>query len=108
MAAPLAGGQRPTRPHQRRSAGQNRAVGRNRLVASKSVRDSQKSGGVSMHTPRLWDSCYRCEVPLNLVQRWPGHASMTTTAIYLQAMAREEHEIAKRMWANDAQLTASA
>jgi len=40
----------------------------------------------------------RSGVPLNLVQRWLGHASMTTTAIYLQAMGIEEREIAARMW----------
>lgn len=40
----------------------------------------------------------RCDVPLNLVQRWLGHARMETTAIYLQAMGREEREIAARMW----------
>jgi integrase/recombinase XerD len=41
----------------------------------------------------------RSGVPLNLVQRWLGHASMTTTAIYLQALGDEEREIAARMWA---------
>ena len=41
----------------------------------------------------------RSGVPLNLVQRWLGHASMTTTAIYLEAMGEEEREIAARMWA---------
>ncbi len=40
----------------------------------------------------------RCGVQLNLVQRWLGHASMTTTAIYLQAVGNEEREIAARMW----------
>ena len=40
----------------------------------------------------------RSGVPLNLVQRWLGHASMTTTAIYLQAIGSEEREIASRMW----------
>jgi integrase/recombinase XerD len=40
----------------------------------------------------------RSGVPLNLVQRWLGHASMTTTAIYLQAIGNEEREIAARMW----------
>lgn len=40
----------------------------------------------------------RCGVPVNLVQRWLGHASMNTTAIYLQAMGREERAIAARMW----------
>lgn len=40
----------------------------------------------------------RCGIPVNLVQRWLGHASMNTTAIYLQAMGREERAIAARMW----------
>lgn len=40
----------------------------------------------------------RSSVPLNLVQRWLGHASMTTTATYLQAIGNEEREIASRMW----------
>jgi integrase len=34
------------------------------------------------------------------LQRWLGHASMTTTAIYLEAMGDEEREIAARMWAD--------
>lgn len=40
----------------------------------------------------------RSGVPLNLVQRWMGHASMTTTAIYLDVIGDEEREIASRMW----------
>jgi integrase len=40
----------------------------------------------------------RSGVPLHLVQRWLGHASMTTTAIYLQVIGDEERAIAKRMW----------
>jgi uncharacterized protein (DUF736 family) len=40
----------------------------------------------------------RSGVPLNLVKRWLGHASMTTTEIYLDAMGDEEREIAARMW----------
>jgi integrase/recombinase XerD len=43
----------------------------------------------------------RSGIPLNLVQRWLGHASMTTTAIYLQALGDEEREIASRMWAGN-------
>jgi integrase/recombinase XerD len=37
-------------------------------------------------------------IPLNLVQRWLGHADMKTTAIYASAMGPEEREIAARMW----------
>jgi integrase/recombinase XerD len=40
----------------------------------------------------------RSGIPLNLVQRWLGHARMETTAIYLQAMGAEERELATRMW----------
>lgn len=38
-------------------------------------------------------------VPLNLVQKWLGHAQLTTTAIYADAVGAEEKDIAKRMWA---------
>ncbi|WP_370198863.1 tyrosine-type recombinase/integrase [Roseibium sp.] len=37
-------------------------------------------------------------VPLNLVQRWLGHAAMSTTAIYADAVGPEERAIAQRMW----------
>lgn len=37
-------------------------------------------------------------VPLNLVQRWLGHADMSTTAIYASAFGPEERSIASRMW----------
>jgi integrase len=40
----------------------------------------------------------RSKVPLNLLQRWLGHVSMKTTAIYADAVGREEYEIAARMW----------
>ena len=38
------------------------------------------------------------KVPLNLVQRWLGHADMRTTAVYASAMGPEERMIAQRMW----------
>ena len=37
-------------------------------------------------------------VPLNMMQKWLGHAKIETTAIYANAMGREERIIAKRMW----------
>jgi len=37
-------------------------------------------------------------VPLNLVQRWLGHADMKTTAIYTSATGPEERAIAARTW----------
>lgn len=40
----------------------------------------------------------QCGVPLNLVQKWLGHAQLSTTAIYADAVGPEEYAIAKRMW----------
>ncbi|MGK2908438.1 MAG: tyrosine-type recombinase/integrase [Sphingobium sp.] len=38
--------------------------------------------------------------PLNLVQRWLGHADMKTTAIYANVMGPEERAIAAKMWSD--------
>jgi site-specific recombinase XerD len=38
-------------------------------------------------------------IPLNLVQKWLGHAQLTTTAIYADAVGAKEKDIAQRMWA---------
>jgi len=38
-------------------------------------------------------------VPLNIVQRWMGHARLETTAIYAGAIGDEERNLAKRSWA---------
>jgi integrase/recombinase XerD len=37
-------------------------------------------------------------VPLNLAQRWLGHARISTTAIYANASGPEESELAARFW----------
>lgn len=42
-------------------------------------------------------------VPLNLVQRWLGHADIKTTAIYTSAMGPEERELASRLWSGRAE-----
>jgi len=41
-------------------------------------------------------------IPLNLVQRWLGHAQLTTTAIYAEAVGEEERAIAARSGSADA------
>jgi len=46
-------------------------------------------------------SAVQSGIPLNLVQRWLGHAQLSTTAIYADAVGPEEHAIAARMWANN-------
>jgi len=37
-------------------------------------------------------------VPLNIIQRWLGHADIQTTAIYTDVMGDEERVLADRMW----------
>ncbi|MDJ0820292.1 MAG: tyrosine-type recombinase/integrase [Paracoccaceae bacterium] len=37
-------------------------------------------------------------IPLNMVQKWMGHAQLSTTAIYADAVGKEEQDIASRMW----------
>jgi len=37
-------------------------------------------------------------VPLNMTQKWMGHARIETTAIYADAVGPEEQQIARRMW----------
>jgi integrase len=37
-------------------------------------------------------------IPLNMVQKWLGHAQLSTTAIYADAVGAEEKAIASRMW----------
>ncbi len=40
----------------------------------------------------------RSGVQLNMLSKWMGHASLSTTAIYANASGSEELEIADRMW----------
>jgi integrase/recombinase XerD len=37
-------------------------------------------------------------VPLNMAQKWLGHAQLATTAIYADAIGLEEKRLAERMW----------
>lgn len=37
-------------------------------------------------------------IPLNMLQKWLGHAQLSTTAIYANAVGEEEKNIASRMW----------
>jgi site-specific recombinase XerD len=38
-------------------------------------------------------------VPINLIQRWMGHARMATTAIYASVSGPEEISFAEKFWA---------
>jgi site-specific recombinase XerD len=39
-------------------------------------------------------------IPLNMLQKWLGHAQLSTTAIYAEAMGAEEMALARRLWQN--------
>src|SRR5260221_1772059 len=38
-------------------------------------------------------------IPLNMLSKWMGHASLEVTAIYANALGEEQRTIAARMWA---------
>jgi integrase/recombinase XerD len=40
-------------------------------------------------------------VPLNIIQRWLGHADIRTTSIYTDASGQEEMRLARRLWQNN-------
>lgn len=40
----------------------------------------------------------QANIPLNLVSRWMGHSSLSTTAIYADATGPEEIAFAERLW----------
>jgi integrase/recombinase XerD len=43
-------------------------------------------------------NAFQSNVPPHLIQRWLGHASLRTTAIYGDVIGPEERSFAKRMW----------
>jgi len=51
------------------------------------------------HGYGVW--AFQSLVPPHLVQRWLGHASLRTTAIYADVIGAEERAFAARMWAAD-------
>lgn len=46
-------------------------------------------------------SAIQSNIPLNLIQRWLGHADIKTTTIYTDAMGPEERQFASRMWRSE-------
>lgn len=43
-------------------------------------------------------ACVERNIPLNMIQKWLGHAQLATTAIYLNAVGEEERRLAARLW----------
>lgn len=42
--------------------------------------------------------CITKNIPLPLIKKWMGHASISTTAIYLDIVGLEERKFAERIW----------
>ena len=77
-----------------------------RVTAWRRVKEVLDAAGIE-HTTKMSPKAFRhgfgvaavsAGIPLNLVQRWLGHAQLTTTAIYADAIGAEEKKIAERMW----------
>lgn len=43
-------------------------------------------------------ACLDKGLPLNMVQKWLGHSSIETTAIYADAVGEEERKLAAKLW----------
>jgi integrase len=76
-----------------------------RATAWRHVRAVMEAAGISgIHaTPKglrhgFGIKAVASNVPLNMTQRWLGHAQLSTTSIYLDAVGAEEKQLAERMW----------
>ncbi|MEM5585233.1 site-specific integrase [Roseibium sp. AS2] len=77
----------------------------NRSTAYRWIKDLMRDAGIrGIHaSPKGLRHGYgihaiRSGVPLNMLCKWMGHASISTTAIYTNALGPDEQEIAARMW----------
>jgi integrase len=66
------------------------------LMKAAAVTDSAAMPKGLRHTFGV--SAFRANVPPHLVQRWLGHASLRTTAIYGDVSGPEERDFASRLW----------
>lgn len=76
-----------------------------RMTAYRRIRLAMEHAGLSgpFATPKGLRHAFgvraiQAGAPLNMVQRWLGHADMKTTAIYTTAMGPEERAIAAKTW----------
>lgn len=76
-----------------------------RATAWRRVAEVMRAAGISgLHaTPKglrhgFGIKAVTSDVPLNMAQKWLGHARLSTTAIYTNATGPEEKLIAQRMW----------
>jgi len=78
------------------------------MTAYRKVKAVMKDAGISgiKATPKglrhaFGIACNQKGIQLNMVQKWLGHADIRTTAIYSNAVGKEERNVAKRLWEND-------
>jgi len=78
---------------------------RGRTTAWKQVKRVMKAAGIAdaFCKPKALRHGFAIDagqngVPLNIVQRWLGHARIETTAIYAGAIGEEERSLARRTW----------
>lgn len=78
-----------------------------RVNAWRIVKDVMDKAGIDTTLPHATPKGLRhgfaihalsCDVPLNLVSKWLGHADIKTTSIYLNAIGVEQRDFAARMW----------
>ncbi|MEN2789856.1 tyrosine-type recombinase/integrase [Sphingomonas oligophenolica] len=77
-----------------------------RTTAWKRVKEVMHEAGIPLFCamPKALRHAYgvagvsEARVPLNMMQKWLGHARIETTAIYANAVGQEERAIASRMW----------
>ncbi|EJW10831.1 integrase family protein [Rhodovulum sp. PH10] len=93
------------RTQQRQNEAQQRLWPWNRVTAWRLIRLVMRRSGIAgrQACPRGLRHAFgvgglQAGVPLNLVQRWLGHARMSTTAIYADACGPEEAAMAERFW----------
>jgi integrase/recombinase XerD len=78
-----------------------------RTTAWKVVKTVMRKAGISesLCKPKALRHAFAVEagqksIPLNIVQRWLGHARIETTAIYAGAIGDEERNLARRSWSS--------
>jgi integrase/recombinase XerD len=78
-----------------------------RTTAWKVIKSVMQKAGISeaLCKPKALRHAFAVEagqkaIPLNIVQRWLGHARIETTAIYASAIGDEERNLARRAWSS--------
>lgn len=77
-----------------------------RTTAWRHIKEVMEAAGLAGNpaaTPKGLRHCFGVTavssgIPLNMVQKWLGHAQLSTTAIYADAVGEEEKSIAAKMW----------